>query len=143
MSSRKAYESDSESTLFFSKLSFVLYTRLFVHKWIFSILTNSCMFIHINTKWSGYTDWVVSRPSKRTNWIKKQFHGFGYFWVPSERWKETAPWKRKFRFSVKVNIYLKPCMHPKSKNVNIENKGAAGKNFWTFEILHFKMGKWT
>ena len=27
-----------------------------------------------------------------------------------EWWKETAPWARKFKFSVKVNIHLKPCI---------------------------------
>ena len=38
-------------------------------------------------------------------------------------------------------MYLKPCMYLKSENVNIENEGA--ENFWIFEILYFKMGKWT
>ena len=37
----------------------------------------------------------------------KQFRGFGWLWLPTEGWKETAPWAKKFRFSVKVNIYLK------------------------------------
>ena len=31
----------------------------------------------------------------------------------------------------------------KSENVNIENKGASGKNFWNFEILNSKMRKLT
>ena len=26
-------------------------------------------------------------------------------------------------------------------NVNVENEGTAGNNFWIFEILHFKMRK--
>ena len=73
---------------------------------------------------------------------RKQFHGFGWFLLPTEGWKETAPWKRKFRFSVKVNIYLRPCICLKSENKNIENEGAANKIFWIFEILHFKMRKW-
>ena len=47
--------------------------------------------------------------------------------VPNEGWKETAPSERKFRFSVKVNIYLKPCICLKSENVNIENEGAASR----------------
>ena len=69
--------------------------------------------------------------------------GFGWFWVVTEGRKETAPWTRKFSFSVKVNIYLNPCIYLKSENVNIENERAAGKMFWIFEFLHFKMGKWT
>ena len=35
--------------------------------------------------------------------------------------------ENKIRFSFKVNIYLKTCL--KSENVNIENEGAAAKNF--------------
>ena len=34
-----------------------------------------------------------------------------------------------FRFSVKAKIYLKPCIHFKSENVNVENEGSAGENF--------------
>ena len=41
------------------------------------------------------------------------------------------------------NVYLKPCIHLKSENVNIEIKGAACENFCIFQILHFKIGKWT
>ena len=63
--------------------------------------------------------------------------------MPAERWKETAPWKRKLRFSVKVNIYLKPCICLKSENVNIENDSATSKIFLDFWNLNFKMWKWT
>ena len=41
------------------------------------------------------------------------------------------------------NVYLKSCIHLKSENVNIEIKGAACENFCIFQILHFKIGKWT
>ena len=44
------------------------------------------------------------------------------------RWKETALWTRKLRFSIKVNIYLKPCIHIKPENVQLENEDVAGKN---------------
>ena len=67
--------------------------------------------------------------------------------MPTKGWKETAPWKRKFRFSVKVNIYLKPCICLISENVNIENEGAAGKiflNFWNLALQNEKMDReWT
>ena len=113
-----------------------LFTNGFFQFWLIA----ACLSILTQNDLAILTGWFRG-PSKRTNWIKKkQFHGFDYFWVPSERWKETGPWKRKFRFSVKVNIYLKPCMHPKSKNVNIENKGGASKHFWNFEIP-FQNGK--
>ena len=62
--------------------------------------------------------------------------------MSTEELKETRTRTIKFRFSVKVNIYLEPCIHIKSENVNIENEGAAGDKFWIFEILCFKMGKW-
>ena len=35
--------------------------------------------------------------------------------------------KRKLRFSVKVNIYLKPCICLKFENVSIENEDVAAK----------------
>ena len=65
----------------------------------------------------------------------------GLSWVPNEEWKETAPLKIKFRFSVKVNIYLKPCICLESENVSIKNEDATGKIFWIFEILHLKIRK--
>ena len=65
----------------------------------------------------------------------------GLSWVPNEEWKETAPLKIKFRFSVKVNIYLKPCICLESENVSIKNEDATGKIFWIFEILHLKIIK--
>ena len=72
--------------------------------------------------------------------------GFGWFWVVTEGRKETAPWTRKFRLSVKVNIYLKPGIYLKSENVNIENEHAAGNvlNFWILAFQNGKMDKeWT
>ena len=75
---------------------------------------------------------------KESRFMVWWFHG--WFWVPTEGWKETAPWKRKFRFSVKANMYMKPCICLKSKNVNIENEGANGKNF--FEFLKSCILKW-
>ena len=63
------------------------------------------------------------------------------FECPLRGEKKIATWAGKFRFSVKVSIYSKPCVHLKSENVNIENEGAAGKKFWISEILHFKTGK--
>ena len=59
----------------------------------------------------------------------------------TEGWKETAPWKRKFRFSVKVNIYLKLCICLKSENVNIENEDATGKKILNFLNLAFQNEK--
>ena len=44
------------------------------------------------------------RPSKPSKWI------VDWFWVPTEGWKENAPWTKKFRFSFKVNFHLKPCI---------------------------------
>ena len=61
---------------------------------------------------------------------------FDWFFVSTERWKETAPWKRKFR-----------CICLKSENINIENEGATSKNFWNFWNLAFQNekidGEWT
>ena len=68
---------------------------------------------------------------------------FGFECPLTQGWKETAPLTRKFWFKVKLSIYLKPCMYLKSENVNIENVGTTGENFWYFQILHSKMGKWT
>ena len=74
---------------------------------------------------------------------EKQIHGFGWFLVSTERWKETVPWKRKFRFGVKSNIYLKPCICLKSENMNIENEGAIW-NFWNLAFQNEKIdGEWT
>ena len=38
---------------------------------------------------------------------------------------------------------MKRYIHLKSENVNIEKEGATGKNFGIFEILDFKITKWT
>ena len=79
------------------------------------VLTSSCH-VCLNSHEMLWLDW---RPANE--WRRKQFHGFGWFWVPTEKWKETATWKRKFRFCVKVSIYLKPCICLKSENVNTGN----------------------
>ena len=69
--------------------------------------------------------------------------------IPLENYprKETTPWKRTFRFSVKVYIYLKPFICLKYENVNIENKATTGKtflNFWNLAFQNEKMDReWT
>ena len=83
--------------------------------------------------------WVVclKKGSKPTKWINRnQFHEFGCFWVPTEGWKETAPWK-KIRFTVKVNIFLKPCICLKSE---YWRWGCQWQNF--FELLESCISKW-
>ena len=108
------------------------------------ILTSSChicLHLHIQNALTLLTGWF-GEPSKPNGSKWKQFHGFGWFWVPTEEWNETASWKRKTRFKAKVNIYLKPCICLKS-----DNEGAAGKNFLNFWNLAFQNekidGKWT
>ena len=121
----------------------MLYTGRLFTKGSFLILTSSCLILYIHTKCSGFTTGWFGGFSEPTKWIKrKQLCGFGWFWVPTEMWKETAPWTRKLGFSVKVNIYLKPFIRFTSENMNTENEDAAGRNFWIFEILHFKIRKW-
>ena len=121
----------------------MLYTGHLFTKGSFLILTSSCLILYIHTKCSGFTTGWFGGFSEPTKWIKrKQLCGFGWFWVPTDMWKETAPWTRKLGFSVKVNIYLKPFIHFTSENMNTENEDAAGRNFWIFEILHFKIRKW-
>ena len=65
--------------------------------------------------------------------IKKKFF-FSTRWLFNEA---SNPW---MLYLSKIGPALKPCMNLKSENVNM---GTAGKNFWIFKILHFKMGKWT
>ena len=67
------------------------------------------------------------------------FMGLVGFEGPLRVEKNPAPWKKKFRFGVKVNIYLKSSIHLKSENVNVDYKGAAGKNF---ESVKFCISKW-
>ena len=60
-----------------------------------------CLFTFTRNALVLLTGWFGG-PSKPTKWIKKKpVSWFGWFWTPAERWKETAPWKRKFKFSVK------------------------------------------
>ena len=65
------------------------------------------MFVYIHTKWSGFIGWMVWR-ALQVLWL---------WLVLRDPWggKKTGPWTKKFRFSVKVNIYLKPCIHLRSK----------------------------
>ena len=63
--------------------------------------------------------------------------------MTTEGWKEAAPLQRKLRFSVQVNIYLKPCICLKYENVNIENDSATGKTFLKFWNLAFQNEKLT
>ena len=49
-------------------------------------------------------------------------------------WKETAPCKRKIRFSVKVNIYLKPCIYWKWRRSKKKKL-----NFWNLAFQIEKM----
>ena len=63
--------------------------------------------------------------------------------MTTEGWKEAAPLQRKLRFSVQVNIYLKPCICLKYENVNIENDSATGKTFLNFWNLAFRNEKLT
>ena len=55
--------------------------------------------------------------------------------MSSEGWKETAPWKTKFRFTVKVIKALN------LKMWILKTRTAQANFFWIFEILHFKMRK--
>ena len=72
------------------------------------------------------TGWF-RRSSKPTKWIKKKaFHGFGFCW----RWKETAPWTRKYLL----------CIYLESENVNIENDLRI-ENYSTFLNLAFQKGE--
>ena len=67
------------------------------HFWFWLI---AAMFVYICTKCSVLTGWFGG-PSKLTKWIKnKAVHWFGWFRWPTEGWKETAPWNRKFKFSL-------------------------------------------
>ena len=109
---------------------------------------NSLTFSKLSNIYTDKTLWLYWRdglegplnPPNGSKW--KQFHGFGWFWVPTEEWNETASWKRKTRFKAKVNIYLKPCICLKSVN-----KGAAGKfflNFWNLAFQNEKIDReWT
>ena len=58
--------------------------------------------------------------------------------MPTEGWKETARWKRKFRVSVKFNVYWKPCICLKFENADIEKEGVADKTFLSFWNLSFQ-----
>ena len=93
------------------------------------ILTSSChVFLHSHKMlWLYWLNGLEGPLNPPNGQKRKKFYAFGWFLVPAEGWKETTPWKRKF--SVKVNIYLKPCICLKSENVDIENEGATGKNF--------------
>ena len=74
------------------------------------------MFVYIHEKCSSFSDKMVLRALLTHQMDKKESSFMGL--VDFEAWKETAPSIRKFRFSVKVNIYLKPCMYLKSEHMN-------------------------
>ena len=97
------------------------------------------------------TGWF-GEPSKPTKWIKQKavswgwwFHG--WFWVPTEGWTETSPWKRKFRFSVKTisTWSLASVLNPKMWILNMRVPQAKiFLNFWNLSFQNEKMdGKWT
>ena len=143
LSNIKAYQSETATQRCSSQNSPLCCTTdcLFT-KGSLLILTTNCHVFFTFTQ-----NALILRTGWPTKWIKKQIHGFGWFLVSTERWKETAPWKRKFRFSVKANIYLKPCICLKSENMNTENEGTTSEYFWNFWNLAFqneKMdGEWT
>ena len=97
------------------------------------ILTSSCyVCLHLHKMlWFYWLDGLEGPLNPPNRLKRKQFHGFGWFWVLTEGWKETVPWKRKSRISLKS--ISKPCIFLKSENVNIGNEGTTGKkklNFW-------------
>ena len=104
------------------------------------------MFDYIHSKYSTFLTGWFERTSKPTKWIKKKlFHGFGWFWGPTDGWKETSPWTRKprkFRFSVIVNIYLKPCIHLKSENVKMWILKMKALQAKIFKFLKSCISKW-
>ena len=79
--------------------------------------------------WQDGTEGPLNPPN---GYKRKQFHRFGWFWIPTEKWKETAPQKRKFRLSIKVNIYLKPCIRLKSEMWILKMRAPRAKNVWIF-----------
>ena len=102
-------------------------------KWSLLILTSSCyVCLHLHKMlWFYWLDGLEGPLNPPNRLKRKQFHGFGWFWVLTEGWKETVPWKRKSRISLKS--ISKPCIFLKSENVNIGNEGTTGKkklNFW-------------
>ena len=133
MSNIKAYQSEKwVSTLLVKTLLRVVHWLVCLqkdHYW-FWIVAAVCLHLH-KMLWFYWLDGLEG-PLNPTNRLKrKQFHGFGWFWVLTEGWKETAPWKRKSRISLKS--ISKPCIFLKSENVNMGNEGTTGKkilNFW-------------
>ena len=69
---------------------------------------------------------------------KKESSFMGLVGVPFKGWKETDPWKRKFKICVKVNIYFKLCIclkgyfHYKTISSQNEPSEAKVKNFFCF-----------
>ena len=123
----------------------VMHWVVCLEKYHFLFWLVAAIFVYIYTDkmlWLYWLDGLEGplNPPNGSKW--KQFHGFGWFWVPTEEWNENASWKRKTRFKAKVNIYLKPCICLKS-----DNEGAADKNFLNFWNLAFQNekidGKWT
>ena len=111
---------DSTPGLSSSKPSFMLYTGGLLTKRSFLILTRLLILL---------AAWFEGS-SKPTKWIVHCFR------VPTEGWKGTAPWAKKFRFSIKVNVYLKPCIHLKSEN-EYWKWGCRRQNFFIYLFIYF------
>ena len=125
LSNIKTYQWETESQRFLSQNPPLYCTLgcLFI-KGSLLILTSSCH-VCLHPHKTLWLYWLGGLEGSK--WIR-------VLWV----WFAT-PWKRKFRFSVKVNIYLKPCICLKSENVNIENEGGSGK---IIEFLKSCISKW-
>ena len=131
----------SESVLSFSKLFLTLYRGRLLTKWSLSILTSSCH-VSLHSQELLWLYWLdgLEGPLNPPNWIKgKQFHGFGRFWGSTEKWKEIAPWTRKFKLSAKVNVYLKPASTLNLKKVILKRRVPQTK---IFKLLKPCILKW-
>ena len=96
---------DRESALFFSKLSFVLYTGCLLTKESLSILTSSChVSLHSHKLlWIYWLDGLYG-PLNQPN---GQLIGFT---CPLRGGKKLLLEQKKIRFSFKVNFHLKRCI---------------------------------
>ena len=127
---------DRESALFFSKLSFVLYTGCLLTKESLSILTSSChVSLHSHKLlWIYWLDGLYG-PLNQPN---GQLIGFT---CPLRGGKKLLLEQKKIRFSFKVNFHLKRCIILNLKMWILKMR-APQAIFLFFEIFHFKMGKW-
>ena len=128
LSNIKTYQSETAGQRFLSQNPPLYCTLgcLFI-KGSLLILTSSCH-VCLHPHKTLWLYWLGGLEGSK--WIKdEEFYGFGLLLLE----------KKKFRFSVKVNIYLKPCICLKSENVNIENEGGSGK---IIEFLKSCISKW-